>query len=126
MSTTSSPYPKAAPPHAQILGSSLNLTTAVTNATLTAPSSNGPFGAIGQVITSDALRSEQLEHEVFGLPVDGMIDLWLARFGNDWVDLEKVDEDTFWLMLYRRLKSLGELEIHYLTDRARYVCRKPK
>lgn len=63
---------------------------------------------------------------MFGLPVDGMIDLWLARFGNDWVDLEKVDEDTFWLMLYRRLKSLGELEIHYLTDRARYVCRKPK
>jgi hypothetical protein len=72
------------------------------------------------------LRSDQLEHEAFEIPVDGMIDLWLARFGNDWVDLETVDEDTFWLMLYRRLKSLGELEIHYLTDRARYVCRKPK
>lgn len=123
MSTTNSPLVKGGPPPVAISVSSQNLTTAVTSATLTALSSNGPFG---QVITSDALRSDHLKHEAFEIPVDGMIDLWLARFGNDWVDLETVDEDTFWLMLYRRLKSLGELEIHYLTDRARYVCRKPK
>ena len=123
MSTTNNLFLKGGPPPVAISVSSQSLTTAVTSATLTAPSNNGPFG---QVITSDALRSDQLKHEAFEIPVDGMIDLWLARFGNDWVDLETVDEDTFWLMLYRRLKSLGELEIHYLTDRARYVCRKPK
>ena len=103
--------------------SSLSLPTGVINATLTAPSSNGgPFGSMPE----SSLRSEQLEHEAFEIPVDELLDLWLVRFGNDWTDLEKIDEDPFWTMAYRRLKTLGELEIHYLTDRARYVCRKPK
>jgi len=101
--------------------SSLGLPTAVSSGNLTAPSNNGPFGVI-----PETLRSEQLEHEAFDLPVEEMIDLWLVRFGNDWVDLVKIDEDEFWIMLYKRLKALGELEIHYLTDSARYVCRKPK
>lgn len=125
MSTTSNPSAKEAPLPEAIFVSSQSQITAVTSATLTGRLSKaGPFGAA--VSHSDSLRSDQLDHEAFEIPVDGMIDLWLARFGNDWVDLEEVDRDTFWLMLYRRLKSIGELEIHYLTDRARYVCRKPK
>jgi hypothetical protein len=77
-------------------------------------------------MAESTLRSEQLEHEAFDVPVDELIDLWLVRFGNDWVDIVVLDDDNFWNMAYRRLKALGELEIHYLTDRARYVCRKPK
>ena len=121
MSTTRSPFQKVVLQPGAIYESNLSLTTALTSATLTAPSNNGPFGVI-----PESLRSEQLEHEAFEVPVEELIDLWLGRFGNDWVDLEKIDEDHFWAMAYRRLKTLGELEIHYLTDRARYVCRKPK
>ena len=123
MSTTRSPFQKVVLQPGAISVSSLNLTTAVTSGTLTAPSSNGgPFGSMPE----SSLRSEQLEHEAFEVPVDELIDLWLVRFGNDWVDIVTLDDDNFWNMAYRRLKTLGELEIHYLTDRARYVCRKPK
>lgn len=70
--------------------------------------------------------SMDLEHEAYETPVSTLIDLWVARYGNEWVDLETVDDDTFFSLAYQRLKNLGQLEIHYLTDRARYVCRKPK
>ena len=71
------------------------------------------------------LRSEILENEVFGLPVARMIDLWVTKFSNDWVDIADLEDEQFWYYVYVRLKSLGEVETHYLTDRARYVCRKP-
>ena len=70
--------------------------------------------------------SMDLEHDAYETPVSTLIDLWVARYGNEWVDLETVDDDVFFSLAYQRLKNLGQLEIHYLTDRARYVCRKPK
>jgi hypothetical protein len=70
--------------------------------------------------------SMDLEHDAYETPVSTLIDLWVARYGNEWVDLETVDDDVFFSLTYQRLKNLGQLEIHYLTDRARYVCRKPK
>lgn len=68
----------------------------------------------------------QLDSDVFNLPVERLIDLWLAKYGNEWIDLVDLHDDNFYGLVYKRLKSLGELEVHYLTDRARYVCRKPK
>jgi hypothetical protein len=35
-------------------------------------------------------------------------------------------EDVFFLEVAQRLRAEGELEAHYLTDRARLMCRKPK
>ena len=70
--------------------------------------------------------SMDIEHEAYETPVAMLIDLWVTRFGNEWVDLETVDDDVFFSLTYQRLKNLGQLETHYLTDRARYVCRKPK
>ena len=43
-----------------------------------------------------------------------------------WIDLEDIEKDEFFAIAYKRLKQMGELEQHYLTDRARYVCRKPE
>lgn len=64
--------------------------------------------------------------EAYETPVATLIDLWVTRFGNEWVDLETIDNDEFFSKAYQRLKQMGQLEMHYLTDRARYVCRKPK
>jgi len=79
---------------------------------------------VGEVFSP--ATSMDIEHEAYETPVSTLIDLWVARFGNDWVDLETVDEELFFGLAYQRLKNLGQLEVHYLTDRARYVCRKPK
>jgi len=66
------------------------------------------------------------EHEAFNAPVATLLNLWLTRFGNEWIDLEDIEKDEFFTIAYKRLKQMGELEQHYLTDRARYVCRKPE
>ena len=66
------------------------------------------------------------EHEAFNTPINTLLDLWLTRFGNELIDLEDIEKDEFFSIAYKRLKQMGELEQHYLTDRARYVCRKPE
>ena len=66
------------------------------------------------------------EHEAFKTPVATLLNLWLTRYGNEWIDLEDIEKDEFFAIAYKRLKQMGELEQHYLTDRARYVCRKPE
>ena len=66
------------------------------------------------------------EHAAFTAPVSVLVDLWVTRFGNEWVDIETVEEDVFFLIAYKRLRQMAHLEVHYLTDRARYVCRKPE
>jgi hypothetical protein len=60
------------------------------------------------------------------IPTARLIDLWVARFGHDWVDLQEVVEDQFYKAAYDRMRREGELEIHFLTDRSKYVCRNPK
>ena len=64
--------------------------------------------------------------ELLNTPLSTLIDLWLTRYGNEWVDLETVDDDEFFSKVFKQLKSMGELEVHYLTDRTRYVCRRPE
>lgn len=66
------------------------------------------------------------EHEAFKTPIATLLNLWLTRYGNEWIDLEDIEKDEFFAIAYKRLKQMGELEQHYLTDRARYVCRKPE
>ena len=93
---------------------------------------NGPNGAeiarLSKWGTIDSiLQALDLEKDVFKIPIETLLNLWVTRFGNEWVDLEAViDGDDFFLNAYKRLKQMGLLEQHYLTDRARYVCRKPE
>lgn len=77
------------------------------------------------VPVNPTLRSEALESEAFALPVARLVDLWVTKYSNDWIDIAELQDDGFWHHVYVRLKALGEVETHYLTDRARYVCRKP-
>ena len=58
------------------------------------------------------------------IPTETLINLWVSRWGHDWVHLEDVDEDPFYSDVYYRLRVEGQLEVHFLTDRAKYVCRK--
>ena len=66
------------------------------------------------------------EHSAFKAPISVLIDLWVTRFGNEWVDLETIEGDEFFSIAYKRLRQMAQIEMHYLTDRARYVCRKPE
>jgi len=76
--------------------------------------------------THTPATSKELEHEAYQSSVENLINLWVTRYGNEWIDLVDVEGDNFFRLAYRRLKQMGELETHYLTDRARYVCRRPE
>jgi hypothetical protein len=91
----------------------------------------GPFGnpgvitAPGGVITdADKVSQADLDSDVFNTSVESLINLWVTRYGNAWVDIADVMDDSFYGRVFKRLRSLSELEVHYLTDRARYVCRR--
>jgi hypothetical protein len=72
------------------------------------------------------VTEEMLQHEAFEIPLDTLQDMWLHKFGNTWVDMEALEDDMFFRIAAERLRSTGRLESHYLTDRARFVCRKPE
>jgi hypothetical protein len=93
----------------------------------TASHQGGPFGATGKTVYGNFVNSVDLEeNEAFNTDVQTLSDLWLAKWGNEWVDLSDLQEDKFWTVACERLKQLGMIEQHYLTDRAMHVCRRPK
>ena len=85
----------------------------------------GPFGATAN--PHNYTNSVELkENEAFNTDVQTLSDLWLAKWGNEWADIQEIREDRFWSIAFERLKQLGMIEQHYLTDRATHVCRRPK
>lgn len=72
------------------------------------------------------ITEAMLSHDAFNVAVDALVDIWVLRFGHSWVNLDDIERDEFFKMAYVRLKSLGKVEVHYLTDRSKYVCRKPE
>lgn len=80
----------------------------------------------GSTLSNDYLTEKDLGRDAFNIPVERLVDLWCAKFGNTWVNLVDLEDDIFFVHAYKRLKALGELEVHYLTDRACYVCRVPE
>lgn len=97
------------------------------SATITIRENGAELGRIDKYgMTESVLTMVDLEKDVFKIPIDTLINLWVTRFGNEWVDLETIDNDDFFVNAYKRLKQMGQLEQHYLTDRAKYVCRKPE
>jgi len=84
------------------------------------------FRAPGGVISNDVeVNMEDLESLPFSTPIETLLNLWVARYGNEWVDVKDVLDEEFYGLTYKRLKAMGKLETHYLTNKARFVCRKP-
>ena len=71
------------------------------------------------------LSASELKCEQFDMKINDLVNLWLAKYGNEWVDVQEVKHDNYYKYVYARLKAVSELEQHYLTDRSKFVCRKP-
>lgn len=124
MSITRTPFQKVVLQPGAILGSSQHLPIGASNGSLTTVSNDRTLRA--KHIVESEITSAMLESEAFIVPVNRLIDVWVARFGNRWIDLETLEGDEFFSNAFKRLKQLGEVEVHFLTDRARYVCRMPE
>ena len=126
---TSTPFTitNTAGPPANMFGSITGSSFQNQSATITIRDNGVELGRIDKHgITDSLIRAVDLEKDVYKASIETLINLWVTRFGNEWVDLVTIEEDDFFLNAYKRLKQLGHLEQHYLTDRAKYVCRKPE
>jgi len=116
-------------PGSWVTTTSPNTITPLSNANLTIATHQGniggPFGATANPY-GYTNSVELKENEAFNTDVQTLSDLWLAKWGNEWADIQEIREDRFWSIAFERLKQLGMIEQHYLTDRATHVCRRPK
>jgi len=124
MSITNSPYQKVVLQTGPTYASNQHLLIGASSGSQITASNKGDLRA--DLLVDSQILSMELESEAFTVPVSRLIDLWVVRFGNAWVDMATLEEDEFFYAAFKRLKQLGEVEVHYLTDRARYVCRKPE
>jgi hypothetical protein len=124
MSIINNPFQKAGQQIEAIYASNQHLTIGASNVSQTTALSDRTLG-VKRVVESE-ITSAMLESEAFKIPIDRLVNLWIARFGNDWVPMESIEDDDFFRLVFNRLKQLGEVEVHFLTDRARYVCRMPE
>ena len=124
MSIINNPFQKAGQQIGAIYASNRQLTIGASNGSQTTASNDWTLRA--KRIVESEITSAMLESEAFKVPVDNLVNSWVLRFGHDWVELERIEEDLFFSLAFKRLKQLGEVEVHFLTDRARYVCRMPE
>lgn len=124
MSITKTPFPKVGQQQGVTYALSPHPTIGASNGNPITVSNDGTLRA--KRIVDSEITSAMLESEAFKVPVDNLVNIWVLRFGHDWVELERIEEDSFFSLAFKRLKQLGEVEVHFLTDRARYVCRMPE
>lgn len=63
----------------------------------------------------------------YNVDPETLANLWVVRFGKDWVDAENIGaedkEDIWWRHTANRLRELGYLEMHTLASSYRVVLR---
>ena len=67
------------------------------------------------------LDEASMEHEAFNTPVETLVNLWLAKYGDAWVDKNDVVDEEFFNFAAQRLIKLGKMEEFYIADSGRTV-----
>jgi hypothetical protein len=124
MSIINNPFQKVGQQIEAIYASNQHLTIGASSGNPITVSNDGTLRA--KRIVDSEITSAMLESEAFKVPIDRLVNLWITRFGHDWIEMERIEEEEFFKLAFNRLKQLGEVEVHFLTDRARYVCRMPE
>jgi hypothetical protein len=89
----------------------------VYNTTLTEPlTTQQPIGL-------KPLREEDLKHEAMQAPLSSLSDMWLARWGSQWVAEQEFMDDDFWRLTLTRLAGANKLEKHTFVNQYHCVYR---
>jgi hypothetical protein len=76
-----------------------------------------------QTIGIKALREEDLKHEAMQAPLSSLADMWLARWGSQWVAEQEFMDDDFWRLTLIRLVGANRLEKHTFVNQYHCVYR---
>ena len=68
-------------------------------------------------------KQSDLDHAVFKTPIEALVNLWIARYGSEWVDKSIVEGDEFFEWAALRLRNIGRLEEHKLYSEGKVVLR---
>lgn len=60
--------------------------------------------------------TSDLDHAVFKTSIEDLSNLWLAKYGVDWINKEVVTNDEFFGWAVLRLKNAGKLEEHRVWE----------
>jgi hypothetical protein len=99
-----------------------------------------PFAQLGQAVSAQqaldyqqALQAQAFEEKprfafdpknpAWDASISTISDLWLAKFGNEWVSEDVLNNDTFFSIAATRLYKLNRLEKHNVPDRFHSVYR---
>jgi len=64
---------------------------------------------------------EIVNSKAWDMPIENLADLWIVRFGNEWVRNEEIDQ--FYYVVCSRLLDTGLLERHSLPNAFEPVYR---
>jgi hypothetical protein len=100
------------------------ISTTNTN-TITLSTSNYPTTAnIAQPYGQfKALTEQDLRHEGMKAPLSALVDMWVVRWGSEWVGETEFQEDDFWRIALVRLTGANKLEKHNLANQYMSVYR---
>lgn len=62
------------------------------------------------------LTEKDLRHDGMKAPLSALVDMWVVRWGSEWVDESEFKEDDFWRIALVRLTGANKLEKHNLTN----------
>jgi hypothetical protein len=70
-----------------------------------------------------ALTEQDLGHEGMKAPLSALVDMWVVRWGSEWVGETEFQEDDFWRLALIRLTGANKLEKHNLANQYMSVYR---
>lgn len=70
-----------------------------------------------------ALTEQDLRHEGMKAPLSALVDMWVVRWGSEWVSETEFQEDDFWRIALVRLTGANKLEKHNLANQYMSVYR---
>jgi hypothetical protein len=76
-----------------------------------------------QPIGLKPLRLEDLSHAAMQAPLSSLADMWLARWGSQWVAEQEFMDDDFWRLTLIRLVGANKLEKHTFVNQYHCVYR---
>jgi hypothetical protein len=94
-----------------------NTITLTTAGRITSNVINQPYG------TFKVLTEQDLRHEGMKAPLSALVDMWVVRWGSEWVDEKEFQEDDFWRIALVRLTGANKLEKHNLANQYMSVYR---
>jgi len=94
-------------------------TTFTGNGTYTANPTTGTFTPAGVKVIDE----QDLQHDAMKAPLSSLVDMWVVRWGGEWVGEGYFQEDDFWRLALIRLVGANKLEKHNLANHYNSVYR---